>query len=112
MVISAKLVLGYCARKSNGTRAMVNITLHEQNDLWSRSGRSPDVLVCAGEESSQYTNMPWLYELHVKSSFSAKRAADGILASLFYIELIELPQLSEMGFLCRILVRCRVQPAS
>ena len=99
-------------RQSQANNEMINLTLHEQNDLWSRSGRSPDILVVVGDPISGYTESPWLYELRLKNSFNIQRAADAVLASLFYIELIELPQLNEVGFCCRAIIQCRIPPSS
>jgi hypothetical protein len=50
--------------------------------------------------------------LRLGSALNIKRAADALLATMFYIELCGEPDLTEIGFHCHIRIRCRIYPAT
>ena len=95
------------------------MALSEQDILWSRTSRLPDVVVCLGTKIPDYElsakECPcWLSDHRMKrdKKEAIKGAKEALLASQFYIELVGLPQVDHVGFHCRASVHCRMTPSS
>jgi hypothetical protein len=95
---------------------MTNLLLREQDWIWSRDKKDPDV-VFRFRSSKHYTKLsmiphPWLVEYKVpRSSRVVLYGADRLLSSLFYIELIGVPVFDTGGFVCQVRIRCRLTPS-
>jgi hypothetical protein len=110
---------GYRSKERRTYYDVVEITGQEQDIIWSRNGKPPDFLVCLGdhfpgyEKSAEKPLFPWLHDYRVSNNEGlVQKTVDSQLVSLFYIELIGLPQLNEVGFFCRAQVRCRLLPST
>ncbi|MAD85477.1 MAG: hypothetical protein CL912_21150 [Deltaproteobacteria bacterium] len=121
MALSSKSVHGYLANERKLPEETTAITLREQDLIWKRDGRSPDILVALGARSPPY-NQPrtseslptWMADFRLKNDAELlSRSTNALLASLFYLELVGVPQLDELGHMfCRLQVRCRIAPTS
>jgi hypothetical protein len=122
MSLSPKSVHGYHAMERDVPNELINISLKEQDFLWKREGKEPDILLVLGERVSPWdrTLRPekipdWQidFRLQTASQSRLESSADILIASLFYLELIGVPQLDELGSLfCRAQIRCRLLPSS
>ncbi len=117
MALSGKPIHGYCFRRGMPDE-MIKIVLNEQDLIWNRKGKSPDLVVVAGSCVPAYEK----YELRLPRIFDFRLSydktrllstVDTLLASLFYIKLMTLPQVDEFGSLaCCVQIRCRILPPS
>ncbi|PMD42322.1 hypothetical protein L207DRAFT_632109 [Hyaloscypha variabilis F] len=119
MSLSSKSVHGYHAREKYLPNEMIDIMLEEQDILWKRERKGPDILVALGarvllDRAMSNKTPEWLVDFRLQAaSRSREKTVDLLTASLFYIELIGMPQLDELGhFYCRAQVRCRISPSS
>jgi hypothetical protein len=107
---SLKPFHGYQALEDQSN--LIDLILWEQDFIWKRKKKTPDISLSLGTKINVTTTAgknPWLqYQpLEILISF----CADSIMASLFYIELEELPLPSKVGFACKINIRCRLLPS-
>jgi hypothetical protein len=90
---------------------LTNVGLWEQNFLWSRKNKSPDIFLSLGTSIEVTTAQgdPWLQgqSLRAWTSF----ITESLIALLFYIELAGLPLLNKVGFACWVNIRCRLLPS-
>jgi hypothetical protein len=95
---------------------LVDVTLCEQDTIWSRGGKPQDVLICLGSKAStehltKSREFPGRYlrvqDLRDHVSF----CAGFLLSSMFFLELIGLPILNNAGLSCRAQIRCRILPS-
>jgi hypothetical protein len=122
MSLSPKSVHGYHAKERDVPNEMIDIIRKEQDFIWRREGRAPDILVALGARVPSHDRTviaekipDWLadFRLQATNQTALERSVDAILASLFYLELIGLPQLDELGqYFCRAQIRCRILPSS
>jgi hypothetical protein len=119
MIHSQKPFNGFRIQETNSYQELIDITLCEQDLIWSRMGKDPDVVVCLGTRVPAYEppikdHPRWLSDHRLKGASPLKigRSTEMLLALQFYIELIGPPQLSEVGFICRASIRCRILPSS
>jgi hypothetical protein len=92
------------------------LALLEQDSIWSRAGKPPDIFVCLGtgigrDEASAEEH--WLsdHRLHHNAKNAIDFTLDGLLSSLFYIELVGAPLIERFGFFCRMQIQCRLAPS-
>lgn len=94
----------------------MEITLWEQDIIFSRGKKKPDLLLVLGARRYVPINQlrEWivdrrLFPQHKEAIFNA---CERLLASLFYVELVVLPELNDndSGFFCRAQLRCRLSP--
>jgi hypothetical protein len=93
--------------------------LCEQDSVWSRARKSPDIFICLGasiegdENSARKYSHQWLsdHRLQYNAKDTISHSLDGLLSSLFYIELIGTPLMNAVGFFCRSQIRCRLMPS-
>jgi hypothetical protein len=93
---------------------MVDLTIQEQDIIWSRGKRPPDMLLYLGSEGKSNIkkyHLPWIsdHRLHTRETTSI--SVDSLLSSLFYIELTGVPVLHTSGISCCARVRCRLTPS-
>ena len=92
--------------------SLADLVSWEQNFLWSRKNKNPDILLSLGM-SIEITTISgkdlWLQGKPLETWMSF--CTDSILASLFYIELAGRPQPDKVGFACRVNIRCRLLPS-
>lgn len=122
MSLSRKSVHGYHAMERDVPNEIIDIILEEQDFLWRREGRAPDILLALGAHIPPYDRtmtsektQDWLVDFRLQAANRTRleRSVDTLLASLFYVELIGVPQLDELGLLlCRAQIRCRILPSS
>ncbi len=122
MALSRKSVHGYHAMERSAPNELIEITFKEQDFLWRRKGKAPDILLALGERvppcdrALRPEKVPdWLadFRLQAANRTRLESSVDILLASLFYVELIGVPQLDELGSLfCRAQIRCRILPSS
>lgn len=118
--LSFKAGLVYHAKESDPEHATLDITLKEQEAAWAREGKPPDIFVVIGQHVPSYEpaflleTPSWLADLRRHNEVSRLRSSiDILLATLFYVELIGLPRMSELGlFHCQVQIRCRILPSS
>lgn len=97
---------------------MIRIVINEQDLVWNRKKKNLDLLIAAGSGVPAYEkyeiNMPRIFDFRL--AYDKTRllsSVDALLASLFYVSLMTLPQCNEFGVLvCSIQIRCRVLPPS
>ncbi|KAH8587546.1 hypothetical protein B0O99DRAFT_399361 [Bisporella sp. PMI_857] len=91
------------------------MTLREQDVIWSRQRKPVDVLICLGENPGdpppKIPSIPCIIDQRYlyDADQNAVNGADRLLASLFYIELLAVPQLADIGFRCTGHIRCRLR---
>lgn len=107
---------GYRSTRLQGPEEILNITIREQDVAFSRAQKRPDLLLALGARRYIPIKQPqeWivdrrLYPQHKETIFNA---CERLLASLFYVELLALPELNDTdtGFFCRAQLRCRLSP--
>ena len=91
---------------------LTDLVLWEQNFLWSRKNKNPDISLTLGA-SIEVTTISgkdlWLQGKPLDAWMSF--CTDSILASSFYIELAGLPLPDKNGFACWVNIRCRLVPS-
>jgi hypothetical protein len=105
-----KSFLGY--RDLQDQSNLTDLILWEQNFIWSRKHKDPDIFLLLGERTEMTTiagKASWLEGKPLEAWMSF--VSDSIVASLFYIELAGLPLLSELGFICQVNIQCRLLPS-
>jgi hypothetical protein len=93
--------------------------LWEQDSVWSRARKPPDIFICLGssiqgdEKPAKKHSRGWLsdHRLQYDTKDTTDFSLDGLLSSLFYIELIGVPLVDTVGFFCRAQIRCRLVPS-
>jgi hypothetical protein len=108
---------GYFCQDPTTDNDLPKITLLEQDAIWLRADKRPDMLLCLGTRkvSEAEKSGGWVYDYRLRYSTKAsvRSCIDAILSSLFYIELIGIPKLLKpTGFLCQAQIRCRLAPSS
>ena len=94
---------------------MGRLTIREQDSIWFRKTKPPDVLLCLGDpvaNKQQCTHLWWLdyrHQYDIEDKMSA--SVDRLLATLFYIELVGIPYPQGTSFSCRAQIRCRLPPS-
>lgn len=101
-------------RECSNKNDLINATLEEQKIIWKRKEKSPDILVVVGAPTFEYTHTkPSLPILDYRGHHNIlNETADRLISSLFYVELVDRPQLCKNGYFCRIQIRCRLLPSS
>jgi hypothetical protein len=92
----------------------INMTIWEQDWIWSRAKKSPDVLIRLGASNTKISmrSHPWLLEYSFPRSLETiMYGADSLISSLFYIQLVRAPVLDAVGFVCQAQIRCRLMPS-
>lgn len=95
----------------------MNLTLREQDSIWSRAKKPPDIFVCLGTSIERDENpehyRQWLsdHRLKYNAEDTISFSLDSLSSSLFYIELIGTPLIDTVGFFCRAQIRCRLMPS-
>jgi hypothetical protein len=95
---------------------MGRLTLREQDLIWSRKTKPPDVLLCLGYPVTNKRQIPHSWWLDHRQEYDIiedkmSNSVDRLLATLFYIELVGVPFLQGTSFLCRAQIRCRLPPS-
>ena len=122
MSLVPKSVHGYHAKERDVPNEIIDIVLKEQDFIWAREGKAPDILVALGARIPPYDQImtsektpDWLADFRRQAANRTRleTSVDILLASQFYVELIGVPQLDELGLLfCRAQIRCRILPSS
>jgi hypothetical protein len=105
-------------RKQTEGDHLQRIALREQDMIWHRKNKDPDILICLGqnkpmEDEMQSTPPSWLYDhrLQYNAAKNLSGSRDTSLASLFYLELIALPLRVKGNFVCHAQIKCRLPPS-
>ncbi|KAH0545344.1 hypothetical protein FGG08_000643 [Glutinoglossum americanum] len=115
--VSPKSSRGYQSKDLGTYNDLINLTLWEQDSIWSRVGKPPDIFICPGasikghENPTKNYSRQWLSRLQYNVKDTITSSLDGLLSSLFYIELIGTPLIDTVGFFCRAQIRSRLTPS-
>ena len=96
----------------------MEITLREQDIIFSRAKRKPDLLLVLGARRYAPISRPqeWIVDRRLSPQHREAifNACERLLASLFYVELVALPELNDedTGFFCRAQLCCRLSPSN
>ncbi|KAI9763378.1 MAG: hypothetical protein M1840_000570 [Geoglossum simile] len=116
--LSQKPFHGYYGKGIGDHKDLTNLTLWEQDSIWSRAKKPPDIFICLGtrikdEKPAIKHPCQWFsdHRLQYDAKDIIELSSDGLSSSLFYLELIGIPLVNNDGFFCRAQIRCRLTPS-